>query len=62
MSSDHSMAIMVTKMAIAMVVWNFDFEFAVDGQIEPAYEDGFVSIRGSLPLRVSPALRNQAIN
>lgn len=53
---------MVTKMAIAMVVWNFDFEFAVDGQIEPAYEDGFVSIRGSLPLRVSPALRNQAIN
>lgn len=56
--SDCSLAMMVIKLVVATLVWHFNIELAYEGQNEPAYEDGFFTIRGPLPLRISPVLRD----
>jgi hypothetical protein len=56
--SDASLALMELRMMISMFVWHFDAEFVEVGQPEPFYEDAFVTMRGPLPLRVSPVHGN----
>ena len=54
--SNIRLALMEIRSIIAMFVWHFDVEFVEPDQAEPYYKDGLAALRGSLPLRIRPAV------
>lgn len=57
-NSNVSLAMMQLRLIVSMFVWHFDAEFAETGQSEPYYMDGFVAMRGPLPLKITPVKRS----
>jgi cytochrome P450 len=54
---NSSLAMMEMKMTLAMFIWHFDAEFAEIGQPEPYFKDGFLALRGPLPIHLKPVRR-----